>query len=62
VAAVVEVEVDERGRVRIPRVDFAVDAGRVINPDQVKAQFEGPAVFGASIALMGEITADNGEI
>jgi isoquinoline 1-oxidoreductase beta subunit len=62
VAAVVEVEVDDRGKIRIPRVDFAIDAGRVINPDRVKAQFEGAAVFGASIALMGEITAADGKI
>ncbi|HSE97046.1 MAG TPA: molybdopterin cofactor-binding domain-containing protein [Blastocatellia bacterium] len=62
VAAVVEVEVDARGRIRIPRVDIAVDAGQVINPDRVKAQFEGAAVFGTSIALMGEITAAKGAI
>jgi isoquinoline 1-oxidoreductase subunit beta len=62
VAAVVEVEVDDRGKIRIPRVDFAVDAGRVINPDRVRAQFEGAAVFGTSIALMGEITAAGGQI
>lgn len=62
VAAVVEVEVDDRGRIRIPRVDFAVDAGRVISPDRVKAQFEGAAVFGASVALSGEITARDGQI
>jgi isoquinoline 1-oxidoreductase beta subunit len=41
---------------------MAVDAGRVINPDRVKAQFEGAAVFGASLALMGEITAAEGRI
>jgi isoquinoline 1-oxidoreductase subunit beta len=62
VAAVVEVEVDATGKVRIPRVTFAVDAGRVIYPDRVKAQFEGAAVFGAGIALMNEITAAKGEI
>ena len=62
VAAVVEVEVDGTGRVRIPRVDYVVDAGRVINPDRVKAQFEGAAVFGASIALMNEITASGGVV
>ena len=61
VAAVVQVEV-EKGQVRIPRVDIAVDAGRVINPDRVKAQFEGASVFGTSIALMGEITATGGKI
>jgi len=62
VATVVEVEVDNNGRLRIPRIDFAVDAGRVINPDRVKSQFEGAGVFGASLALMSEITAANGEI
>ena len=62
VAAVVEVEVDDSGKVRIPCVDIAVDAGRVISPDRVKAQFEGAAVFGAGIALMNEITASGGKI
>jgi isoquinoline 1-oxidoreductase subunit beta len=62
VAAVVEVEVDNKGKIRIPRVDIAVDAGKVINPDRVKSQFEGASVFGSSIALMGEITAANGVI
>jgi len=61
VAAVVEVEV-HGGQVRIPRVDIAVDAGRIINPDRVRSQFEGAAVFGASVALMGEITAAGGRI
>ena len=62
VAAVVEVEVDQNGKVRIPRVDIAVDAGRVISPDRVKAQFEGAAVFGTGIALMNEITAAGGAV
>jgi isoquinoline 1-oxidoreductase beta subunit len=62
VAAVVDIEVSDQGRIRIPRVDVAVDAGRVIHPDRVQAQFEGAAVFAASIALMGEITAANGQI
>lgn len=60
VATVVEVEVDTQGRLRIPRVDFALDAGTVVHPDRVKAQFEGAAVFGTSLALMGEITSANG--
>ncbi|HVN07147.1 MAG TPA: molybdopterin cofactor-binding domain-containing protein [Bryobacteraceae bacterium] len=61
VAAVADVEV-HNGHIRIPRVDIAVDPGRVINPDRVKSQFEGAAVFGTSIALMGEITAAHGRI
>jgi len=62
VATVVEVEVDNQGHIRIPRVDIAVDAGKIVHPDRVQAQFEGAAVFGTSVALMGEITAANGRI
>jgi isoquinoline 1-oxidoreductase subunit beta len=62
IAVVADVRVDGQGRISIPRVDVAVDAGRVIHPERVRAQFEGAAVFGASLALMGEITAVNGRI
>jgi isoquinoline 1-oxidoreductase beta subunit len=62
VATVVEVEVDSKGEVRIPRVDIALDAGRIINPERVKAQFEGAVVFGAGIALMSEMTATGGRV
>jgi isoquinoline 1-oxidoreductase subunit beta len=62
IATVVEVEVTSSGEVRIPQVHIAVDAGRVINPDRVRAQFEGAAVFGTSIALMSETTAAAGRI
>jgi isoquinoline 1-oxidoreductase subunit beta len=62
VATVVEVQVDAAGKVRIPRVDIAVDPGMIINPDRVRSQFEGAVVFGASLAMMGEITAAGGKI
>jgi len=62
VASVVRVEVNEKGDVRIPRIDTVVDAGTAVNPAYVKAQFEGAAVFGTSIARSGEITATNGVI
>jgi isoquinoline 1-oxidoreductase beta subunit len=62
IAAVVEVEVNARGQVTIPRVDIAIDAGTIVSPDRVAAQFEGAAVFGTSIALLSEITASAGKI
>jgi isoquinoline 1-oxidoreductase subunit beta len=62
VATVVEVEVDKSGTVRIPNVYTAVDAGIVANPEMVRSQFEGAAVFGISVARTGEITATNGVI
>ncbi len=62
VATVVEVEVDNRGQVHIPNVWSAVDAGTVVSPDNVRYQLVGAAVFGTSLALFGEITADNGAV
>jgi isoquinoline 1-oxidoreductase beta subunit len=62
VATVVEVEVNDQGEVRIPRVDTVLDAGLVVNPEATRAQFEGAAVFGASIVRTGEITATKGAI
>jgi len=62
IATVVEVAVSPAGKISIPRVDMAVDAGMIVNPDRVRSQFEGAAVFGASLALMGEITATAGKI
>ena len=43
-------------------VDIAIDPGMIINPDRVRAQCEGAVVFGASLALMGEITAAGGKV
>ena len=62
VACVVEVEVDDKGKIKIPRMDFAVDCGTILHPDRVRSQFEGAGVFGVSIAKFGEITATDGKI
>jgi isoquinoline 1-oxidoreductase subunit beta len=62
VATVVEVEVDSKGQVHIPNVWTALDAGTVVSPDNVRNQFEGAAAFGASLALLGEITVSNGVV
>jgi len=62
VATIVEVEVNDQGEIKIPRVDTVVDAGLVVNPEITRAQFEGAAVFGTSVAKTGEITATKGAI
>ena len=62
VATVVQVEMDKDGKVKIVRVDTAVDAGTIVNPEMAKQQFEGAAAFTTSIAFYGEITAKNGVI
>jgi isoquinoline 1-oxidoreductase beta subunit len=52
-AVVAEVEVHEDdGRVRVTRLVCAHDCGRVINPDQVRAQCEGNLVWGLGMVLV----------
>lgn len=62
VANVVEVQVTDDGKVHVPRVETVVDAGLITNPEAARAQFEGAAVFGTSIAMSGSISATNGAI
>jgi isoquinoline 1-oxidoreductase beta subunit len=62
VATVVQVQVNDAGQVQIKRVDTALDAGTVVNPEMARQQFEGAAVMGTSLAFYGEITATNGVI
>ena len=61
-ANVVEVEVAKDGTLTIPNVWVVIDAGTVVLPDRVRAQMEGAAVFGTSLARYGEITAAGGAI
>jgi len=62
VACCVEVEVERSGKVIIHRSDIVIDAGLVVNPDRVRAQIEGACVFGASLALYGDISMSNGSV
>jgi isoquinoline 1-oxidoreductase beta subunit len=62
VATVVQVQVSDAGQVQIMRVDTALDAGTIVNPEMARQQFEGAAVMGTSLAFYGEITAKDGAI
>jgi isoquinoline 1-oxidoreductase beta subunit len=62
VATVVQVQVDDAGKVRVNRVDTALDAGTIVNPEMIRQQVEGAAVMGISLSFYGEITATNGVI
>jgi isoquinoline 1-oxidoreductase beta subunit len=62
VAQVVEASVEKSGNVRVHRVVCAVDCGRAINPDTVKAQMEGGVIFGLTAALKTEITLERGRV
>lgn len=62
VAAVVEVQVDAKGGLKIPRVDIAIDCGGIINPERVRSQMEGACAMGIGNALSGEITFKDGRV
>lgn len=59
VATVVEVGVDARGKLTIPRVETAIDCGFAVNPERIRSQIEGAAVMGLS-NFIGEISFKNG--
>jgi isoquinoline 1-oxidoreductase subunit beta len=60
VAEVVEIANVTATSAKVVSVACAVDCGRVINPDSVKAQMEGGIVHGMGAALWGHITFTNG--
>ena len=62
VATVVEVAVDDKGNVSVPRVDTAIDCGFHVNPERIASQMEGAAVMGLSIAKLTQITFKNGRV
>jgi len=60
-AAVVEVSVKD-GAVKVQRIVYAVDCGRPINPEGVRAQVESAAIYGLSAALHDAITINGGRV
>ncbi len=61
VATVVEVSVINN-KLRVHNIHTAVDCGTVVNTNTVKAQLEGAAIFGMSLAYYGKITAKDGAV
>jgi isoquinoline 1-oxidoreductase beta subunit len=61
-AAIAEVALDQRGRVKIQRLFLGVDSGHVVNPGQVEAQVQGSVAFGLGAALFQEITIKDGRV
>jgi isoquinoline 1-oxidoreductase subunit beta len=62
IATVVEVAIDEKGKLSVPRVDTAIDCGTYVNPERIQSQIEGAAIMGLSLAKYGEITFKDGRV
>jgi isoquinoline 1-oxidoreductase beta subunit len=61
IAEVAEVTV-QGNSFKIDRVLAAIDCGRVVNPESVRAQAESAIIYGLSAALKNEITIKNGAV
>jgi isoquinoline 1-oxidoreductase subunit beta len=62
-ACVAEVTVDPKtGDVIVKRLVLAVDAGTIVDPDGARAQVEGAALWGLSMALHEGTTFENGQV
>jgi isoquinoline 1-oxidoreductase beta subunit len=62
IAQVAEVSLTAKNELKVHKVVCAVDCGRIVNPDTIKAQMESGIVFGLSAALYGAITLKNGRV
>jgi isoquinoline 1-oxidoreductase subunit beta len=62
IATIVEVAVDDKGKLTVPRVDTAIDCGTYVNPERIESQLEGAAIMGLSLAKYGEITFKGGKV
>jgi isoquinoline 1-oxidoreductase subunit beta len=60
IATVVEVAVDDKGALTVPRVDTAIDCGTFVNPERIQSQIEGAAIMGLSLAKYGALTFKDG--
>ena len=63
VAEVAEISIDKKSKtLQVLRVVAAVDCGKYVNPETIRAQTEGGIIYGLTAALKGEITVANGRV
>ena len=61
-AAIAEVSVDDKGKVKVHRMVLALNCGHAVNPGQIAAQVEGSVCYGLSAAFYGEMPVDKGRM
>lgn len=62
IATIVEVSVDDKGKLLVHQVDSAIDCGVFVNPERIQSQLEGAAIMGLSLAKYGEVSFKNGRV
>jgi len=61
-AHAVEASVDAAGKIRVHRVESAIDSGLVVYPDGTRQQTEGGVVLALTGAVYSQITVANGQV
>ena len=61
-AHAVEASVDRSGKIRVHRVETAIDCGLAVYPDGVRQQTEGGVVMALTGAIYSQITVANGQV
>ncbi len=61
-AAVAEVSVSDKGKLKVHRMVLALNCGHPVNPGQIAAQVEGSVAYGLSAALYGEMPVEKGRM
>jgi CO/xanthine dehydrogenase Mo-binding subunit len=61
-ACVAHVAVSSSGEVKVKKLTMATDVGTQVHPDNIRAQVEGAALWGLSLALYEKATLANGGI
>ena len=61
-ACVAHVAVDPSGEVKVKKLTVATDVGTQVHPDNIRAQVEGAALWGMSLALFEKATLKDGGI
>lgn len=62
VCAVAHVEVSKAGALKVHRIDFTFDCGRIVNKDAVISQLQGGIIFGLNMALNDGLTITDGAV
>jgi isoquinoline 1-oxidoreductase beta subunit len=61
-AGVIEISLDNSGKLRVHRMVVAIDPGHAVNPLTIEEQTQGSIVWGLTATLYGEITIKGGRV
>ncbi len=61
IASIIEVSM-VNGKLKVHNIHSIIDCGTAVNTDTIKAQMQGAAIFGMSLAYYGKITAKDGAV